>query len=434
MRAHRTLLILISAVAPAAAAADSDPVVVWSRNGSVSPMSATWNGTSWSTPVSTCSVGAEAKWIVSHGCPSRNEIAFACLDSNKDINVAIRSGSSWSIATEVCTDSGQSVDRAFDLAYSSLSGQLLVAYWKQSTKTLGYVTSTGSSVSPESTLALPGDKKLRYIRLVPKPGSDEIVFIGLDDSNDIWAATWSGSSFGSITSIETNAKTDGNECISLAFESESGAGLLVYGEKSQNSVRYRTYISGSWSSEFTGPDVGSPQVWLKLAAEPGSDRIVLVSLDDAKDLNACIWNGASWGSVTELQTDAAYKDRRIFDLAFPSSGSGLVAYGKKNQTAIYYRTLSGSTWSAEQAGPDLGDAIMFVQVAPAAAAGELFVLAADGGEDLSLMRWSGSSLTLGSTIEGALGGDNKTEAFMLATPGGTGTRRRIIQWRQVAPD
>lgn len=432
----RYLLLTMALLGPAAASAADGPFLAWSRNGSGSPRFSAWNGSSWPAATTLSSVGSEPVWMVLRVCPVRDELILATLDEDKHVDVMIRSGTSWSPVTAAGTATGQDDERAFDVAYSAISGTAMLAYWNDSSKRLCSRTTSGSGWSAESTLTLPATSKLRYLRLHPVPSSDQLIMLCVNDDKNLFAAVWNGSAFSAVTTIESAVQTKDEECFALAFESTSGQGLLVYAENGQNTPRYRTFISGSWSSESSAPTVGAKPLWVRLAAEPGTDRIVLATLDDDEDLNVCIWSGSAWGTVTELETHMGTRDHRCYDVAFRSSGGGLISYVRNNQKYPRYRTLAAgsSSWSGVNNGPNLGDTPEVIQMTPDQS-GNVYLTIADSDADLHVLVFNGTSLAIQATVETSLGGDEETEPFMLAVAAGSGTTKpRLVQWRHTAPD
>jgi hypothetical protein len=428
-----TLVALVAAGPSGTAAGDLQPTICWGKKGSANPRMSVWNGTTWPSATNLPSVGTEPEWVVLKACPVRDELTIATLDKDKDVNVCIWNGTSWGSVTQVCSDSGQDDARSVDVAYTA-SGTAMVAYWTQGSKRIGYRTHSGGSWSAEQTRTLPSDVKLRFLMLCPHPSSEEIVLLAINDDKELYATTWSGSAFGSVTTIETDMNSDKQEDAAMAFETASGHGVLVYAQKDVATPRYRTYIDGAWSSELSAPSVDDEVRWIRLAADPASDRIVMGTLDKEKDLNACIWSGTAWGSVVELENDTENSDRRGFDVAFPSSGSCLIAYAQKNEQRFQYRSLTGSTWSSEQQGPNLGSKIHVIQLIPDAS-GSVYVSCSEAGDELSVLKWNGSTMELQAVIETALGGSDKTERFMLATSltGSGGEKPRIVRWYHSSP-
>lgn len=425
----------IVACIEAEAMADLPPLVAWSQSGSSSVQFSAWSGTAWSAAASTASVGSTPYWVVIRACPSRDEIGLLSLGSDSGADVMTWNGASWTAPTNICSNIGATMDRAGDLAYTGQSGTMVAAYWKDDSKTIGYRTAGGGALASEQSRSLPSQGRVRYIKLLPVPGSDDVIGLFLNDGGGLYASTFSGSTFGTVTTIDSNATYDGGEAMAMVFESVSGIGLLVYSEKDQSSPRYRTFTAGVWSAESSAPSVGAGASWIRLAAEDGSDRVVMLTLNTNKDIHACVWNGSSWGSVQAFESDVGHSDVRVMDVVCPGGGGALAAFLQKDQPTIRYRSLTGSSWSSEQTGPNLGDAVMIVQAMRAGPAGEAWVVASDAGADLSVMRWNGTALSLSSTCSTSLGGDPKSECFMMCVHAGAADQRpRITQWQHVKPE
>lgn len=412
----------------------STTMVVFSVNGSNSPKYATWSGSAWSSASALPSVGGEANWVILRNCPARNEAACVTFDENNDVNVAFYNGSSWSSVTEVCTDADQNDDRNVDFAYEQTSGDGLMVYYKLASNQIVYRTYNGSTLSSETTLARSGLSGNDYVSLYPKPNSDQIMLVTLGqvsgDSEVVSANLWNGSSWQGWTTIEDSATSNDDECYGFAWESLSGDGLLVYGQSGQNNPRYRTWSGSSWSSENQLPSTGGAPWWVKLASNPNSDEILFAGLDSSNDINVNRWNGSSWGSNVEVETSAPAYDRREFDLLYqPDGDNALLVYIQSSANQIRYRKWNGSSWSSESTGTNLGNVGRTVQLRPGTSGGEIFVSVCDGGNDLELMRWDGSSISAKTQIEGSIGGLAATEAFMLATPATTSVFR-IVSWRE----
>jgi hypothetical protein len=415
-------LAVLSAISPTALAnSSSSPMIVFSQSGNYQPKYATWNGSAWSSVSSLPSVGGYINWVVLRNCPTRDETACGTFDQNSDTNICFFNGSSWGSVTQVCTDGDETDDRNFDIAYEQASGDALIVYYDHSEGNFGYRTYNGSALSSESDLSRSGLLGNDYILLVPKPDSDTIVLITLGQISGgdpaISANIWNGSSWQGWTTIENTAVSNDDECFAFAFESNSGDGLLVYGESGVNSPRYRTLSGTSWSSENSLPSTGSPPKWVRLTSDPGSNQILFAGLDNLNDLNLNSWSGSSWGSNTEAESTVAATDRREFDIAYESQGGeALLVYSESSNTRLRYRTWNGSSWSSEQSGTDLGSQGRTVELRTGTAAGEIFIAASDDGSDIELMRWTGSSMTSKTRIEDNIGGTSITESFMIAVP------------------
>ncbi|QDV91054.1 FG-GAP repeat protein [Phycisphaerae bacterium RAS2] len=410
------------ASAPRACADSSSSVmVVYSVDGSNQPKASTWSGSAWSSGSSLSSVGGEANWVILKNCPTRNEMACATFDPASDVNVMFFNGSSWSSPVEVCINADEVDDRSVDIAYEQLSGDALVVYYDLDENNFGYRTYNGTTLSSETDLARSGITGNDYVLLVSKPDSDQIVLITLGQVSGngevISANIWNGSSWLGWTTIESSAPTNDNECFAFCFESISGKGLLVYGESGQSQPRYRTLTGTSWSSEASVPSVGSVPWWMRLAPAPNSNSVLFASLDAANDVNVNVWNGTSWGSNVQVETNAPGYAQRYFDIAFEPGGAiGLVAYVESGQSSLRYRTWNGTSWSSEQTGTNLGNQGRTIALTPGTSDQEIFVAATDDGNDLEVFRWTGSGFTSTTQLEGTVGGLSSTEPFMISVP------------------
>ncbi|HWL95629.1 MAG TPA: VCBS repeat-containing protein [Phycisphaerae bacterium] len=399
---------------PAFGNASTPVMIAFSRNASDQPRYTTFNGAAWSASAAMPDIGGEAQWVVLKNCPTRNELAFAALDENNDVNVCRFNGSSWSHMGEVCSNTSQYADRCMALEYEHLSGDFLLVYWKQSGTDLAYRTYNGSTLAAEATLALPNNDKIRFASLTQKPYSNELMLLAMNDGGDLFAAAWNGSGFGSVTTIETNMKSDGFECFAGAYETISGDFILVYSEAGQHTPRYRIYSCSTWTAESSLPTVGATINWIRLAPDPLTDQMLFASLDTGDDLNANIWNGSAWGTNQELEATVGTSSIRKFDMAYLGGTSlGVIFYGEGILNSGRYRYWMGG-WSAENSLMDQGEKPTFMAGFTSQTVNQVYMVAGDEGADLSVA-WS-TGMTY-ATLETDLGGSVSSEPFMLSTPG-----------------
>ncbi|MBX3396476.1 MAG: VCBS repeat-containing protein [Phycisphaerae bacterium] len=428
MKINRLLLLLwlllTALVVPREATGnDLTPVVAtFSRKSATSPRYSTLSGSNWSSSAAMPSVGREPAWVVARNCPTRNEIAFGSLDYDEDVNLLFFNGSTWSSPIEVCSNTGQFAKRAFDLAYEQASGDLLAAYWAEDAgkKKVGYRTYSGASVSSESFLTLPESNQVWFISLTPQPDSNEIMLLAGNSNGKLYAAIWNGASFGSVTTIETNSVKD-YESFAAVYESKSSNCLIAYSNASSNQPRSIKWNGSTWSSVTNMPSVGSQPRWIRLAADPTSNKVICGILTGGSEYWANAWSGSAWGSATEIESKAPFNDRRAFDVAFEPCGStGLYVYCKDagaNSRRARTATWNGSSWQWDGgSGSDLADNLQVVQLVPNSAAGEIIVAISDETNNLNMARWSGGSLGSFSQLETSLGGSNATERYMIAAP------------------
>jgi len=376
----------------------------------------TWLGSSWNVG-NIGNIGGKGKWVVLRNCPTRNETVFAVLADNSDVSVAFFNGSSWGGISTICTDAGTSSTRPFSIAYEQASGAALIAYWNATQSRVGFRTSSGGGLSSESLLTLPSTSQVLWLVLVPRPESDEILLLASNLSNALYAVFWNGDSFGSVSTLETSLQTSGKECFAAAYQSFSVSPIVVYAENAVSSPRYRTWSGSAWSSESSLPSIGANGVWLRLVADPASDRLLFAALDDQNDINVNTWSGTAWGSNSELETGVYANDARRFDVAYePDGTNGLIVYNEGTSSVLRYRTWNGSSFSAEQNGPDVGSRSAVVALFPDNAGRTIWLHASNSTNSLYASRWTGSVISDNTQLENKMDGTEADEQFGLAAP------------------
>src|SRR5688572_11678341 len=243
--------------------------------GAIQPKYRIWNGSAWGAEASANSVGSVPQWVVLRGSPITNRFILATLDNDRDVEAQEWTGSSWSTVYQLTDDAAVNNRRVFDLAYEQVSGDALAVYRESGTTLIRYRTYDGSDVSGEMSYAMT-TKNVRWLQLIPKPDTDEIMVIALSDEDKAHkAAMWNGSSFTNQVDLvgidEPGTKREHADGI---FEGISGQGLVVYNQDN-NSPGYRTLVLGSWSSSLNAPSVGGRTQWSRLATDPVTDEVLL---------------------------------------------------------------------------------------------------------------------------------------------------------------
>jgi hypothetical protein len=403
------------------------------------PAQTLYDAGAWGTESDLLTTGAEPKWVVARACPTRDEATAGVLVSGNSLGVAFRRDGAWGSFSTACGATGTDSERPYDLAYEQSSGEGLIVYWSSNAARLGWRTWSTGSVSAETTITAL-TQQVKWVRLEPKPGGNEILMLALDKDSDLHALVWDGSAWGSATLLHNDASDKNRECFDIAYEATSGRALVVYGVDREQQPRYRTLTAGVWSAEQTAPGVGGEPRWVRLASRPGSNDIAAAYLDDARDINANVWggSGSSWGVNTECATRAYRSDRRAYDLCFQRDGATCVlAYAQNNVQTLITRTWTPTGgWSGEAASASMGNKGMVVAVTPGLTDQSLFVLASDESYDLNAFVWGGTSLGTVSVLETDVGSSLKCEPFMMAGPVSAVTAPvvRVTNWKELTSD
>ncbi len=282
-----------------------DAVMVWADGTELKY--STWDGSSWTAEAIIQDFGGTSpRQIQLAAQPSGDEMVMVVSDSSGNDTAWVWDGSNWTSQRSLDTSGGYLT--SVYVAYEQQSGDAMVTYAKSGDDNVYYQIWDGASWSTEASVAPPGGVTLdaNWVTLGSDPGSDRIV-MGVVTSGgtaaDIWLSVWNGTAWETSVQAETTATGSVYPNVAVAFESTSGQALAAYGEDGSNIVKYRTWDSGSgWSSEQTGPNIGGEPNSLILAADPISDQVMLSAQDANSHVNYVLWDGSSWGAVTELGT------------------------------------------------------------------------------------------------------------------------------------
>ena len=128
-----------------------------------------------------------------------------------------------------------------------------------------------SRVRPRSAIGLPWGSRRRARR----------------ESVPYWLDVWDGSAWGTPLRATTSGVDQLIAGIDVALESTSGEAVAAYGISGLNTVAYRTWTAGGgWSAERRAVAFTAAPRVVTLAADPYSDRVMLVEQDGSSDLYA----------------------------------------------------------------------------------------------------------------------------------------------------
>jgi Domain of unknown function (DUF2341) len=172
--------------------------------------------------------------------------------------------------------------------------------------------------------------------------------------------------------------------------------LIVYGEGSDTTPRFRTWNGTAWSAESTTLDVGGVIQWVRVKPGTTRDEYVVGTHDANNDVNVQIFNAASdtWGSLQEVTAAANDTTRRAFDVAYETtSGDAMVAYC--NGTDAAYRIWNGTSWSGATTITTASPSnCHYIALASDPTTDEIVLVTRDTGAnatDYEALVWNGSS-------------------------------------------
>lgn len=373
-----------------------------------------WDGSQWLSEASANSVGGMLIWTVMQSSPKRDEIILGTLDDNKDINVQIWDGSAWGAAEELSTNENSTSTRGFDIAYEQISGDAMVVYNKNN-----YVPKyrfwNGSAWGDEAFVNATdgGNGYIKWIRLISKPDSDEILLAYLDSENDLRTQIWNGLTWMSVNKLTTTVQTSDYQSFDVVYEQGTGNAKVVWSDT--DNINYSTWNGSFWNTNAINifKDTDHPY-WIKLASDPNSNNILMSEQNSVKDIYVSAWNGSSWSSKLKIEDDTDSINKRIMDVAFEGiSGKGLVVWGDKTTTPKY-KTWNNSSWSLVDlsASNHGGDDTRWVQLSSDPLSNNIFLMTSDKNNDINIQQWNGSVWS--STTEVESSSSNDYESFDLA--------------------
>jgi len=325
----------------------------------------TWGGSSWGDASAANDVeGAILSTVLKAKPDGSGEKILATLDREGILKIQVWNGSAWSAITQLTAQIGtiNCQFQPFDIAYETTSGNAIVVYSDNSTIPKYRVFSGGSwGGELSTTITVTTAQVPMFINLVRKPGSNEIMCLVADNTTnpELWAAVWNGDTdtWNAASNPTTGAAslepvtTYRKGTFDFAYESTSGDGLLVFGDGNDSAdpmCKYWTYIGGTWTAVGDVPNIGSTvPYFIRLEADPASDRIAFAVLDSGYDLNCNVWTGAAWGTNVEVTAAAETYYMKCFDLVWESSGNRcIVVWGPSNLDTPYGRVwTTGSNWA-----------------------------------------------------------------------------------------
>lgn len=376
-----------------------------SSGGGGTPKLRTWNGMEWSSEDSANYVGGSPYHMVLESSPAGSEIIMATSDNNYDVNVQVWDGSEWGAVDQFSGNLDSYSTRGFDLKYEQLSGEAVIVYMDMNINdgVPEYRIWNGSSWSSANPVdsSNPGAGDINWVSLAVDPNSDEMILVTLDDQKDIRAQVWSGSSWGNAELITNNARTTSYQCFDVAYEQSSGRAIVSWSDSDTGEVMYKIWNGNSWSSSAMMYMPDARVYWIKMAADPTSNDILLAAQDNDHDIHLTAWDGSAWLAPTEIETNVYDYSRRSVDIAFEhSDGNGIIAWGDSSSTPRYC-IWDGSSFSTPASASSLGGSgsTYWVQLTPDPVSDDIFLMSSDGNSDLNIQEWNGSSWGIVTEVE-----------------------------------
>ena len=254
---------------------------------------------------------------------SRNEKMAGVLSSDGVLQIQRYNGNAnnwtneWSTTTIGALNSAY---RGFDIAYEQNSGRAMVLYQGVSAGELYYNIYDGSSWTGAVSLTTGAAAAAIWIRLEPKKNSNELMAVMAKSGNTLYAVRWSSISWRDGIQLTAGLGGTVKQNFDAAWETSGGECMVSYFGGTTGRADTQIWNGLSWYTPgtnfaFTGGDRTAQ--WIKLAADPGSDKIGAAAVDSGNDWNSSIWDGSQWayqaaenGTVGNINNQARDDDPR----------------------------------------------------------------------------------------------------------------------------
>lgn len=180
--------------------------------------------------------------------------------------------------------------------------------------------------------------------------------------------------------------------------------MLIYAPNDSNTPAYRIWSGTAWGSPANLPSVGGFTNWVVARNCPTRNETACVTLDQNNDANVAIFNGTTWGGVTEVCSDTAESWMRSMDAAYESiSGDLVIGYWNAAATKIGYRTFSGGSVSSESLLTlPANNTASWVRLVPSPINNNILLLAQNSSGNLYACIWNGTAWGSVSTLESSV--------------------------------
>jgi len=234
---------------------------------------------------------------------------------------------------------------------------------------------------------------IQWVVLKSGPTRNEKILGVLSSAGFLDVSVWNGETqtwTSPLRVASVGTAIDAYRLFDIAYEQDSGKGIIVYNPSATGiDPQYRAWNGSVWSSPQTA-NIGTTGVvyWIKLASNPSSNEIALITLDANSDVYGMIWNGSSWANglllennaATSLEEDLAVEYMQVSQQAMFVWGSGL---------QVQSRVWTGTAWGNELAGVSIGATPNWFSLKPDLNSDKLVLVSVDGSDDLNTIRWSG---------------------------------------------
>ncbi|MEX0931679.1 MAG: DUF2341 domain-containing protein [Candidatus Paceibacterota bacterium] len=233
------------------------------------------------------------------------------------------------------------------LTVATTSNEAMIVYGEGAVTTPQFRIWNGSSWSSESS-ALSVDSQINWVAVKEAPTREEYVLGTLGLDSDVNVQVYSEGIWDNLLEVTASISNADKRGFDITYESISGDAMVVSCDGDSNPTYY-TWNGSSWSSPGTiTTSTGSSCEWIRLASNPVSDEIIMVTLPGGGgQYEAQVWNGSAWGNA--VVWGGMSEAHEGIGVAYQPNGALAVVTvnndGSTPPNRMSSRTWNGSFWS-----------------------------------------------------------------------------------------
>jgi hypothetical protein len=190
---------------------------------------------------------------------------------------------------------------------------------------------------------------------------------------------------GTVSNAEDKVQVDATEATEL---------LIVYGEGTNTSPKYRLWDGSAWGVENSAQAVSNTINWVRTASGVTRDEYALVTLDQSNDAYAQIYSAStsSWGNQKLLSSVVASNAYRGIAVAYESLSGDAMAVSCTNGPDPVFSIWNGTSWSATSTiNASSVNNCNFLDITSNPATDEIILVVRDTGTQYETFAWDGSA-------------------------------------------
>ena len=270
--------------------------------------------------------------------------------------------------------------------------EALMVYAEGSTSTPKYRQWSGSAWGDESD-ALGVGAPINWIVNHAGTTREEYVLATLGTDAAVKAQVFTNGEWSNQQTITSNSGNSAARGFDLAYETLSGTAMIVACNNATNPIYY-LWDGSSWTSggAITMNYTGNCE-WLKLAANPVSDEIVLLARNAAgSTYEAQVWSGSAWGNSTTLGSVASAASEGMAVNYEASGNQAVVVTSDGNPSRFRWTAWNGTAWSAAATVATAGR-VYWGEIVNNVGNDNMALCYVDHNSNIGAVRWTGAAWT-----------------------------------------